>query len=49
MTRRRKSPQKKEQEEIASRDFSKTHISDISEKEFRKTDIRILAGLERSI
>ena len=49
MTRQRNSPQKKDQEEITTRDLLKTDISNISEQEFRTTVIKILAGLERSI
>ena len=39
----------KDQEEITARDLLKKDISYLSEQEFRKTVIRILAGLERSI
>ena len=49
MTRRRNSPQKKNQEEITARDLLKTDISSIPEQEFIITVIRIRAELEISI
>ena len=49
MTKQRISSQKKEQEEMTSRDFINTDISKMSEPECRITVIRILAGVEKSI
>ena len=47
MTRQRDSPQMKGQEVIIARDLLKTDKSKISEKEFRSTVIRLLAGSGR--
>ena len=44
----REFPQKKDQEEITSKDLLKTYISNISEQKFIIV-IRLLAGVERSI
>ena len=50
ITRWRNSPQKKEQEvELTARDFINMDISKMSELEFKRTIIKILAGLGKSI
>ena len=49
MTKRRNSPQKKEQEETTARDLTNTDTSKMSEPEFRIRIIRILAGVENRL
>ena len=49
MTKRRNSPQKKEQEETTARDLTNTDTSKMSEPEFRITIIRILAGVKNRL
>ena len=49
MTKRKNSPQKKEQEETITRDLTNTDTSKMSEPEFRITIIRILAGVKNRL
>ena len=49
MTRWKNSPQKNEQEDMMARDLINSDISKISELEFKTMNIRILAGVEKSI
>ena len=50
MTRRKKSPQQKEQEVVpTARDLLNTDISTMSDLEFRIITLKILAGLEKSM
>ena len=49
MIKQRNSPQKKEQEEMTTRDLTNTDTSKMSEPEFRIMIIRILAGVEKSV
>ena len=49
MTKQKNSPQKKFQEEMTARGLYKTNINNISDQEFRKTVIRVIAGLANSI
>ena len=49
MPRWKNSSQKKEQEEVMAGDLIKTHISNMSDPEFKATTIRILAGLDKSM
>ena len=49
MTKRKNSPQKKEQEETITRDLTNTDTSKMSEPEFRITIIRILPGVENRL
>ena len=49
MTKRRNSPQKKEQEETTARNSINTDTSKMSEPEFRIMIIRILAGVENRL
>ena len=49
MTRWKNSPQKKGQEDITGSNLLKKDISDISEQQFRKIVIKLLAGLGKSI
>ena len=48
MTKRRNSPQKKEQKEMTAKDLI-TDTNKMSESEFRIVIIRILAGVENSL
>ena len=47
MTNQRTSSQKKEQEEMTSRDLINTDTAKMSEVEFKTTIIRILAGVKK--
>jgi len=50
MTRRKKSPQQKEQEVVpTARDLLNTDISTMSDLEFRIITLKILAGLEKNM
>ena len=47
MTKRRNSPQKKEQEEMTAKGLINTDISKMSDVEFRTMIIKTLAGVEK--
>ncbi|KAF0886512.1 LORF1 protein, partial [Crocuta crocuta] len=49
MMKRKNSPPKKFQEELTAKELLKTDISNISEQEFRKTVIKLIAGLEKGM
>jgi len=50
MTKRKKSPQQKEQEVVlTARDLLNTDISTMSDLEFRIITLKILAGLEKNM
>ena len=47
--KQKNSPQKKFQEEMTAKELIKSYINNISEQEFRRIVIRLIAGLEKSI
>ena len=49
MTKWKNSPQKKFQEVATANEFTKTDLSNITEKEFRVIVIKLIAGLDKSI
>ena len=49
MAKQKNSPQKKFQEEVTAKELIKTHISDITEQEFRIIVIRLITWLEKGI